>query len=143
MAQKTAVAKMKAKGTFDIEGWDEKSWEGKNWNEQANPKLTHAKITQHYHGDIEGNATVQFLMAYPNDSFASIVGMQRVTGKIGERIGSFMIQSVGTFENGVAKSTWSVVPGSGTDDLQGLRGEGTTQAEHNGAQTYTFEYRFE
>ncbi len=143
MAQKAAGTKIQAKGTYEIVGWDEKTWEGKNWNEQGAPKLTHAKITQHYHGDIEGEAAVQFLMAYPNDSFASIVGLQHVTGRIGGRAGSFMIQSVGTFENGAAKSNWSVVPGSGTGDLKGLRGEGSLQAEHDGTQTYTFEYSFE
>ena len=63
--------------------------------------------------------------------------------RIGDRAGSFMIQASGTFENGVASSTWSVVPGSGTGDLQGLRGNGSMQAEHDGTQAFTFEYSFE
>lgn len=143
MAQKAAGIKTQVKGTYEIEGWDEKTWEGKNWNEQANPKLTHAKVTQRYHGGIEGEAVVQFLMAYPNDAFASFVGLQHVTGRVGDRAGSFMIQAVGTFENGAAKSTWSVVPGSGSGDLEGLRGGGSMLAEHDGVQSFTFEYSFE
>ena len=35
-----------------------------------------------------------------------------------------MLEHSGTFEGGVAEASWSVVPGSGTGELRGLRGEG-------------------
>jgi|SRR5579859_402034 len=131
-----------AKGTFEVKGWDEKTWDGKQWNEQAGPKLTHANVTQVFHGGIEGESVVQFLMAYRDDSYATFVGLQQITGRIGARSGSFVLEVSGVFENGAAKSNWSVVGGSGTGELQGITGNGTTVAEHNGAQSFTLDYDF-
>ncbi|MGO9917706.1 MAG: DUF3224 domain-containing protein [Isosphaeraceae bacterium] len=34
------------------------------------------------------------------------------------------------FENGVAKESYLVIPGSGTGELRGLRGEGTSAVGH-------------
>src|ERR671936_298909 len=51
------------------------------------------------------------------------------------------IDGEGTWEDGVARTKWTVVPGSGTGDLAGLRGEGgydpTAQAEVR----YRLDYR--
>lgn len=143
MAQEKTRARTQVKGTFEIKGWDEKTWDGKNWNEASGAKLTHARVTIAYHGGIEGEAEVQFLMAYRDDAFANILGLQRVTGQIGEWSGSFVLQDTGKFENGVATSSWSVLPGSGTGDFKGLRGEGGSTAEHDGKLVYTLEYWLE
>lgn len=133
-----------AKGTFEIKSWDEKTWEGKSWNEVTGAKLTHARVTTVLHGDIEGEATAQSLMVYRDDGTASYVGLERVVGQIGNRSGSFVWQSEGTFAEGAANTTWTVVPGSGTGDLTGLRGEGRYTA-HHGQQPvpFTFDYDFE
>src|SRR5688572_7169612 len=121
---------MHATGTFAIKNWDEKTWEGKSWDAEAGAKLTHALVTQSLQGDIEGEATAQTLMVYRADGSASFVGLLRVVGRVGGRAGSFVLQQSGTFEGDTAKATWSVVPGSGTDDLRGLRGEGGYVARH-------------
>ena len=76
------------------------------------------------HGGIEGFSPIEYLMLYRNDGSATFVGMERVVGHIGRRRGSFVLQQTGTFQGGAASATWSVVPGSGTADLKGLRGEG-------------------
>ena len=52
-----------------------------------------------------------------------------------------MLQQVGTYEGTTARATWQVVPGSGTGDLTGLRGEGGYVAEHGQPQApYTLDY---
>jgi hypothetical protein len=134
---------MQATGTYEIKGWDEQTWEGKNWKEQAGAKLTHAKITQAFHGDIEGEAAVQYLMAYRDDTYATYVGLMQISGRIGERSGSFVAKIEGVFENGAATSTWSILPGSGAGELQGLRGEGKTVAHHGSTQPFTLDYHFD
>jgi hypothetical protein len=53
-----------------------------------------------------------------------MVSMQRFCGKLGGRQGTFVLQGAEIVENGKIKATWFVVPGSGTGDLSGLRGEG-------------------
>ena len=68
---------------------------------------------------------------------------ERVTGTLGGRSGSFVLQGVGTWEEGVARTTWTVVPGSGTGQLTGLRGEGGIEAAGGQAEiTYRLDYDF-
>lgn len=82
-------------------------------------------------------------MAYTDDGHASFVGLERLRGRVGGKTGGFVIQHGGTFAEGNLKSDWSVVPGSGTDDLLSLRGKGTYLNEGGEPQTaYTFEYDF-
>jgi hypothetical protein len=133
-----------AKGTFEVKSWDEKTWEGKPWNEASGARLTHAKVTQSFQGDIEGEGTMQSLMSVRDDNFASFTGMQQIVGQVGDRSGSFILQFSGTFEDGAAKTTWFVTPGSGTGELQGLRGEGEYIARHGEQQVpFTLDYDFE
>src|SRR5260221_14041458 len=133
-----------ATGNFEVKGWDEKTWDGKLYSEVPGPKLTHAVVTQTFHGDLEGEAAVQYLMTY-SDIRANFVGLQQVVGRIGKRSGSFVLEVSGTFENGKISGTWSVVPGSGTDELSGLRGTLTALDSPEGAMTipYALDYEFE
>ena len=115
-----------AKGTFKIKSWDETPYnEG-----EGLPKLTRARVSQVYNGDIEGEGVVEYLMVYPTDNSASFIEMQRFMGSIGGKAGSFVLQGSGTFEGGVAKGDWLIVPGSGTGDLGGINGKGSFRAVH-------------
>src|ERR1051325_8745308 len=112
-----------ANGYYDIKGWDEKTWDGKPWNEVKGAKLTHAVVTFGFHGDIEGECKFHMLSSYRDDGTAKFVGLQQMTGKIGDRAGSFVMQVDGSYDNGEAKSTWTIIPGSSTGDLTGIKGE--------------------
>ncbi len=111
-----------ANARFTIKTWDEKPY-----SEGADlPKLTRASVTKTFSGDIEGEGVVEYLMMYRDDGTAAFVGLERITGRIGDRTGSFVLQRTGVFENGQAKESYSVVPGSATGALRGLRGEGSS-----------------
>ena len=125
------------KGKFHVTGWDEKPYDEKNGQ-----RLTETHVTETFEGDIEGESTVDYLMAYPDESYAAIVGLQRVKGSVAGKRGSFVLQTTGRFENGTAKCDWSVVPGSGTDELAGLTGEGSFRTDDTGSATYKFDYAF-
>ena len=115
-----------AKARFAIKSWDEKPY-----SEQPDePKLTRAAVTKILSGDIEGVSQIEYLMMYRKDGTASFVGLERVTGKIEGRSGSFVLQRTGVFEGGLAKESYSVIPGSATGDLHGLTGSGTTSVGH-------------
>lgn len=129
----------KATGTFEIKKWDEKPY----GQEPGKPKLSHASVKQAFKGDIEGEGSVEYVMMFRNDQSASYIGLQRVVGKIGGRSGSFVLQCIGTFENGVAKGSWSVVPGSGTDQLRGLRGDGVFSADKGCTASISLDYDFD
>ena len=66
--------------------------------------------------------------------------MERVVGRVGNRSGSFVLQHSGTFSGGIAKETWFVVPGSGTGELGGLRGEGGSASGHAESYALTLDY---
>jgi hypothetical protein len=132
-------------GTYNITSWDEKTWDGKPWNEVSGSKVTHAIVTQTFAGGIEGEATSQYLMAYCGDTYASFVGLYQITGSVGGRRGSFVLQASGTYADNTARVTWFVVPGSGTDELAGLSGQGGYTSGHEDYPNvpYTLEYEFE
>lgn len=125
-----------AKARFAITKWDEKTYsEGPD-----QPKLTRASVTKTYTGEIEGEAQVEYLMMYRGDGTASFVGLERVVGRIDGKAGSFVLQRTGTFEGGQAKESYVVVPGSGTGDLHGLQGEGSTSVGHGMEHPFTLRY---
>jgi hypothetical protein len=64
-------------------------------------------------------------------------------GKLGGRQGSFVLQGSEIVENGKIKAKWFVVPGSGTGDLSGLRGEGGFEGEFGKGSEGTLDYWFE
>ncbi len=129
----------RATATFQLKNWDEKPYSEIN----EGPKLTRASVTKSFRGDIEGEGTLEYLMIHRDDGSASFVGLERVVGRVGDRSGSFVLQHTGTFEGGTAKATWFVVPGSGTGDLRGLRGEGGFASAHAEHYPITLEYDFE
>ena len=65
-------------------------------------------------------------MMYRSDGSATFVGLERVVGHVAGKAGSFVLQRTGIFENGAAKESYVVITGSGTGELRGLRGEGTS-----------------
>lgn len=130
----------RATGTLDT-----KSWEEKTFTEiDGGGKLTHANVTMFFRGDLEGETTLQYLMVYLGDNTGSFLGLEHVVGKIGDRSGSFVLQHNGTFGNGTVKGTVTVVPGSATRELRGLRGEGSWiwDGQEGKPTPYTFDYEF-
>ena len=113
-----------ATGTFKLEGWDEKAYEERD----GGRKLTEAHVKQTFSGDIEGEGEVRWLMAYRPDETADYIGLQRITGSLGGRSGSFVLQTYGTFDGKVAAGAWEVLKGSGTGELEGLSGSGSFKA---------------
>jgi hypothetical protein len=127
-----------AHARFAIKSWDEKPCgEG-----QDLPKLTRASVTKSFTGDIEGDGHVEYLMMYRSDGSATFVGLERVVGRIGGRTGTFVLQRTGVFEGGQAKESYSVIPGSATGELQGLRGGGSSAVGHGAEHPFALDYEF-
>lgn len=128
--QKTANAR------FAIKSWDEKPYsEG-----QDLPKLTRATVMKTFTGDIDGEGHVEYLMMYRSDGSAAFVGQERIVGRIGDKTGTFMLQRIGVFENGQAKESYSVIPGSATGELQGLHGDGSSSVGHGMEHPFSLNY---
>ena len=128
--------KKTANARFAIQNWEEKPY-----NEGPDlPKLARASVTKALSGDIEGEGQVEYLMMYRADGSAAFVGVERVTARIDGRNGTFVLQRTGVFEGGQAKESYSVIPGSATGELIGLRGEGNTAVGHGMEHPFTLDY---
>ena len=123
-------------GAFTVMNWDERPYDAAD----GQPTLVHAGATNELTGDIEGEASIAYLMGYGAER-ATFVGLARVTGKVGDREGSFVMQDVGTFENGVATGRWTILPGLGSGALRDIRGDGHFSAGPESV-SYTLEVSF-
>jgi Protein of unknown function (DUF3224) len=127
-------AKISAK--FEVESWDEAPFhEGGGL-----PKLTRATVAKKYSDGIDGASTTVWLMAYAEDGSATFVGLERLQATIDGRKGSLVLRHVGSFEDGVAKASLTVVPGSGTGELASARGDGDFLADPKGCVTLDLTY---
>ncbi len=125
-----------ANARFAIKSWDEKPYhEG-----QDLPRLTRASVTKTFTGDIEGEGAVEYLMMYRSDGSATFVGLERVVGRIDGKAGTFVLQRTGVFESGQARESYSVIPGSATGELRGLRGDGSSAVGHGTEHPFTLDY---
>jgi Protein of unknown function (DUF3224) len=124
------------KGSFTVTSWNEDRYV----DIEGDRGLSQADVTQDFTGTIEGEGAVRWLMSYRPDGTADWVGYQRIVGRLGDRTGSFVLQSTGTFDGTTAAGDWAVVPDSGTGELAGLRGTGRMEAPMGTEATYTFEY---
>ena len=125
-----------AEGTFHVTSWDEKTWEELG----GASKLTRARIVQDYRGDLEGESVWECLMHYREDGTATFTGFARLTGRLDGRAGGFVVRSDGTYDGGEARTSWEVVPGSGSGELRGIRGSGLAVAPHGPDGSWTFDY---
>jgi len=107
------------------------------------PVLSEIRLTEAFSGDIEGQSLVRALQVQREDKSACLVSMQRFHGKLGGRQGSFVLQGSETVEGGRIKAKWFVVPGSGTGDLSGLRGEGGFEGDFGKGSDGILDYWFE
>ncbi|GIM48104.1 hypothetical protein DNHGIG_36530 [Collibacillus ludicampi] len=107
------------------------------------PKLTKGSFVSLYQGELQGEGVLEELKSYFSEASATVYGLERITGHVGDKSGSFILEHLGKFENGILTSKRTVVPGSGTGDLKGIRGE--IHFESGNAEEFpiTFNYYFE
>jgi hypothetical protein len=137
-AQTQARTRTRAKAKITVQ-----NSEAKPYDQTASPALVEVRLIETFSGDIEGESPVRALQVLRDDKSASLVSVQRFRGKLGGRHGTFVLQGSEIVENGKIKATWFVVPGSGTGDLFGLRGEGGFEGEFGKGSEGTLDYWFE
>jgi Protein of unknown function (DUF3224) len=135
----STASKTHATGKIDVKTYEPQPYE----EIDDGPNLVEINVTETFSGDIEGEGVVRFLQATRKDGSATFVGIERVTGKIAGRKGSFLLQDAGTLEGNTVQGDWFVVPGSGTSELSGLRGEGGFTAVLGEGAEITLDYWFE
>jgi hypothetical protein len=107
------------------------------------PALIRIHVEEDFTGDIEGQGVATFLETTIASDEASFVGVERVTGSVGGRSGTFVLQDQGTVKDAAVSGAWFVVRGSGTGELHALRGEGRFKAALGEGADITLGYWFE
>ncbi|HUA15355.1 MAG TPA: DUF3224 domain-containing protein [Verrucomicrobiae bacterium] len=125
---------MHATGPFDVKVTpaEEKS---------DDPLLGRMMLDKQYHGDLEGTGKGQMLTAgSPAKGAGGYVAIEKVTGTLHGRAGSFVLQHSGTMANHQPQMTITIVPESGTGQLEGIAGTMTITVAPTGKHTYDLEY---
>ena len=106
---------MHAAGTFDVKLVPQTD---------ADSAVGRMTIDKLFHGDIEGTSKGMMLASmsplHPNSG--AYVALEKVTGTLHGKKGSFALHHVGLMDRGAQSLTVMVVPDSGTDDLLGITG---------------------
>ena len=94
-----------------------------NTDASSNPLLGRVLLTKIFSGDLAADARGQMLSAGTNTrGSACYVAIDQVTGELGGRKGSFLLQHTGVMNRGEPSLSITVVPDSGTGELAGLSG---------------------
>ena len=103
-------------------------------------KLGRQTIDKQFHGDLNAHSLGEMLAAGTEvKGSAGYVAIERVSGTLQGKKGSFVLVHTGIMTRGQAQLIVQVVPDSGTDELTGLSGQMAIQIS-NGQHFYTFDY---
>ena len=124
----------RATGTFELASTSQPYDEGEG------ARLFRSSYSKTFRGDIEATSSVEVLRAMAETvGSGGYVGIERVTGAVQGRSGSFVLQHSGTMARGQLSHAVTVVPDTGTGQLRGIRGEMTITVA-DGKHEYSFDY---
>jgi hypothetical protein len=105
------------------------------------PTLGRMTLDKQYHGDLEATAKGEMLTAMSADVKNSgvYVAVERVTGTLKGRTGTFALYHTGIMDRGAQQLIVTVVPDSGAGQLTGITGKLTIKIE-SGKHFYEFDY---
>ncbi len=121
-----------AVGTFEVKVTPQAAEEGDGG-------ISRMLLDKKIHGDLEGTSQGQMLTGGIVKGSGGYVAMEKITGTLKGRSGSFMLQHSATMDKGEPHIQITVVPNSGTGQLVGLAGTFTIQIDA-GKHSYEFDY---
>lgn len=102
--------------------------------------IARMSIDKQFLGDLQGTSKGEMLAVQTDvNGSAGYVALERVTGTLAGRTGTFALQHSGTMTRGEPHLDLTVVPDSATGDLQGLTGRMSIDIR-DGKHFYAFEY---
>lgn len=136
LSQSKETAMTHATGPFDVKL---NSLDAYN---TADATMGRRAIDKQFHGDLEGTSKGEMLSVGSGTAKGSggYVAIERVTGTLSGRKGSFALQHNATMTQGEPYLNIIVVPGSGTGELEGLTGKMNIIIAEGGKHSYDFEY---
>lgn len=124
---------IKASGPFDVKMAPQSA---------ADAPVGRFGLDKKYSGDLEGTGIGEMLTGMTAvQGSAGYVAIEKVTGSLAGRRGSFHLLHKGVMTRGAPSLSISVIPDSGTGELAGLTGTMDIQVARDGSHNYTFAYR--
>lgn len=126
------VKTIKATGPFDVKMTSQSA---------ADAPVGRFTLNKKYSGDLEGTATGEMVTGMTaTKGSAGYVAIEKVSGSLAGRRGSFHLQHSGIMNRGTPALSISVIPDSGTGELTGLTGTMSIVIAADGSHSYTFNY---
>ena len=103
--------------------------------------IARMSIEKRFHGELDATSKGEMLAANTEvKGSAGYVAIERVTGTLAGRSGTFVLQHNATMDRGAPSLNIIVVPDSGTGQLTGLAGKMNIIIAPGGKHSYDFEY---
>jgi hypothetical protein len=126
---------MHARGTFEVKMTPQPAQDG-----VGDPGIGRMALDKQFQGDLEAASKGQMLAAGTDvQGSAGYVALERVSGTLHGRSGTFALQHSGTMTRGTPQLSITVVPDSGSGELLGLAGTLAITIT-DGQHFYDFEY---
>lgn len=107
-------------------------------------ELTHSAFEKTFTGDLEATSITEMLATKSPTGGAGYVAMERVVGRLNERVGTFVLLHLGTIDGtGEPVGHWVIVPGSGTGELSGVSGHAHIGADADGTHRLQLHYEID
>lgn len=126
----------RASGQFTIEGQVEDIFGGIS----GATRIARISQTCLFTGTLEGESIAEYTAVLPRETDGSFQGFQRISGALGEREGSFVVQVTGDYAKGQPRGSWTIVPKSGSGDFVHIRGGGSFSQSAGKPGSYKFEF---
>jgi hypothetical protein len=119
-------------GSFTIDAWEPQE------DPEALAGTARVRVRKTFSGDLVGTSRTE-LLTFGTQSYC---GFEVVEGTVAGRTGTFALRHAAEAAAGDSWLTWTVLAGSGTGELAGVRGEGQIVRADDGSHTYSLELTF-
>ncbi|MCW2921415.1 MAG: hypothetical protein JWL76_1289 [Thermoleophilia bacterium] len=125
-----------ATATFTVDTWDQVES-----HEHGTASVGHARLAKTFAGDLEGSSRVEMLAVTAADETSrAYVAMEEFDVAVHGKAGTFVVVHHGVQGGGADAAGWTVAPGSGSGELDGIAGTATLDRGDDGTHTFTLEY---
>ncbi len=128
---------MRGTGTFTVAGWKDSVYD-----DADGTKLGRASHTKTFAGDLVGTSTVEILTAVTTEGPSAYVGLERITGVLHGKAGSFVVAHSAVGGAGRTPAL-PIVPRTGTGELKSIHGEIVIERRADGSHVYEIDYELE
>ena len=128
----------KAEGTFSLDRFDAED----PFSDEDGVKIARVHISKTFTGDLAGTSETD-LITVTAENPAAYVAIERFTGTVHGRKGSFILSHEAGGKDGTPWMTWKIVESSGTGELTGMRGAGEIIIGEDGGHSYVLDYELD